>query len=101
MLAKFDLNPIASVVDTPNATFMLEAASPGLGRGVNTPLFRGSELADSAFVDKAGDGSFKGCFGSEGPYKGPLSLDRDLRGGIGEGLGGHVAGVREELVVEI
>ncbi len=53
------------------------------------------------FVDEAGDGSFKGCSGSEGPYTGPLSLNRDLRGGIGEGLGGHVAEVREELVVEI
>jgi len=33
---------------------------------------------------------FPGC---ERPYGGSLSLDRDLRGGIGEGPGGHVAGV--------
>ena len=93
MLAKFDRNLVAPVVDTPYVTFMLEAASSGLGRGVNTPFVPGSELADNAFVDAVGDDSFKGCSSSEGPYKGPLSLDRDLRGGIGEGLGGHVAGV--------
>ena len=38
--------------------------------------------------------------GSEGPDGGPLSLDRDLRGGIGEEIGGHVAGVRVRLEVE-
>ena len=31
----------------------------------------------------------------------PLSLDRDLRGGIGEGLGRHVVVMRGELEVEV
>ena len=65
------------------------------------PIVRGSELPDGAIVDEAGDCSFEGCSGSEGPKMGPFSLDRDLRGGIGDRLGEHVAGVREELAVGI
>ena len=33
--------------------------------------------------------------------KGPLSLDRSLRGGIEEGLGEHVAVMRGEVEVEV
>ena len=54
-------------------------------------------LLHGALVDEVRDSLFEGCSGGEGPNKGPLSLDRDLRGGIGEGLGEHVAGVRGEL----
>ncbi len=43
---------------------------------------------------------FEGSYGGERQDGGSLSLDRDLRGGIGEGLGGHVAGIRSKLVVE-
>ena len=44
---------------------------------------------------------FEGAPGGERPLgKGSLSLDRDLRGGIGEGLEGHVASRPVELVVE-
>ena len=68
---------------------------------MNTPSVRGRELADGAFVDEARDGLFKGRSGSEGPYRGPLSLDRDLRGGIVKRLGEHVTREREELVVEV
>ena len=44
---------------------------------------------------------FKDPSGGERPDGGPLSLDRDLRGGIGEGLGGHVAVKKGELGVEV
>ena len=68
---------------------------------MNAPFVRGGELLDGALVDDAGDSSLKGCSGSEGPHGGSLSPDRDLRGGIREGLGGHEAGVRKDFVVEI
>ena len=53
-------------------------------------LYWGWELEDRSLVDEAGDCLFEGSSGGERPDKGSLSLDRDLRGGIGEGLGGHV-----------
>ncbi len=62
---------------------------------------QGGELADGAFVDEARDGPFKGRSGSEGPYGGPLSLDRDLRGGIVKRRREHTTGEREVLVVEV
>jgi len=39
---------------------------------------------------------FKVPFGGERLDGGPLSLDRDLRGGNGEGLGGHEAVMRDK-----
>jgi hypothetical protein len=55
-----------------------------------------------SFVDEARESLFEdSTSGCEGPYGSPLSLDRDLRGGIGEGLGGHVAEMRGELEVEV
>ena len=59
------------------------------------PIVPRGELLDGAVFDEDGDGSLEGCSGSEGPHGGPLSLDRDLRGGIGEGLGGHEAEGRD------
>ncbi len=101
MLTDLEDDPLFLIVDAPYSTFVLESRTSDLGRGMNTPFVRGRELSDSAFVDEASDGSFEGRSGSEGPYRGPLSLDRDIRGGIGEGLGEHVTGEREELVVEL
>jgi hypothetical protein len=43
---------------------------------------------------------FEGPSSGERPNKGSLSLDRDLRGGIGEGLEGYIEGMRSELNVE-
>ncbi len=101
MLTDLEDDPLFLVVDAPYSTFVLEARTSDLGRGMNTPLVRGRELAVSAFVNEARNGSFEGRSGSEGPHRGPLSLDRDLWGGIGEGFGEHATGVREELVVDI
>ena len=96
MLTDLEDDPLFLIVDAPYSTFVLEARTSDLGRGVNTPFVRGIELSDNTFVDEASDGSFEGRSGSEGPCRGPLSLDRDLRGGIGEGLGGHEAEGRDE-----
>jgi hypothetical protein len=51
-------------------------------------------------VDEANESLFKESSGCERIDGGSLSLDRDLRGGIGEGLWGHVAGMRGKLEVE-
>ena len=89
------------IVDPPYATFMLEARSSSLCRRVDAPLVGGLELEDSSVVVEARESLFEESSGCEGPYGSPLSLDRDLRGSIGEGLGGHVAEMRGELEVEV
>ena len=84
------------VIDPPDETFMLEASTSSLCRWVDVPLVGGLELEDNSFLDGARESVFKDYpSGGERPYGGPLSLDRDLRGGIGEGLGGHVAAMRD------
>ena len=59
-----------------------------------------TSVHDYSLSDEAGDCLFEGTFGGERPDGSSLSLDRDLRGGIGEGLGEHVAGMRSEKDVE-
>ena len=89
------------VVDPPYETFMMEARSSGLCGWVDAPLVEDLELEDSSFVDEARESLIEDPSGCERRDGGPLSLDRDLGGGIGEGLGGHVAVVLGELEVEV
>jgi hypothetical protein len=89
------------IVDPPHDTFMLKARSSGLCRWVDSLLVGGLELEDSSFVDEARESLFEDSSGCERPYGGPLSLDRNFRGGIEEGLRGHVAVMRCELEVEV
>ena len=89
------------VVDPPNETFMMEAWSLGLCRWVDALFVGGLELEDSSFVDEARESLFEDPSGGERLDGSPLSLYRDLRGGIGEGLGGHVAVMLGELGVEV
>ena len=100
MQADLDCSPLVSVVDAPNETLVLEARSHGLCRGMDAPLVRGIELQDRSFVDESCHGLFEHPFGSERPDGGSLSLELDLRGGIEEGLGGHVAEAMSALEVE-
>jgi hypothetical protein len=44
---------------------------------------------------------FEDSSSCERPNGGPLSLDRDLRGGIGEGLGEHAAVMRGGVEVKV
>ena len=87
MLANLDSRPVVMIVDPPYETFMLEARSSSLCRRVDAPLAGGLELEDSSLVDDARESLFEDSSGCEGPGGSPLCLDRDLRGGIGEGLG--------------
>ncbi len=100
MLSDLDGRPFVPIVDAPDEALVLEAGASRLGRRVDAPFTRGREFSDGSLVDEVGDGRFEGTSGSERPYGGSLSLDRDLRGGIGEGLGGHVARRSVELEVE-
>ena len=92
---------VVMVIDPPDETFMLEARSSGLCRWVDAPLVGGLELEDISFIDEARESLFEDPFGCERSDGGSLSLDRDLRGGIREGLGGHVAVMLGELEVEV
>jgi hypothetical protein len=64
---------------------------------VDPPLGGGLELEDNSFLDESRESLFKDPSSGEMPDGGPLSLDRDLRGGIGIGLGGHVAVMRDAI----
>ncbi len=64
---------------------------------MNAPFVGGSELEDNSFVDEFLESLFEDPSGGERQNGGPLSLDRDLPGGIGEGLGGHVSVMRDEI----
>ena len=101
MLANLDNSSLIMIVDPPYETFVLEARSSGLCRRVDPPLVGGLELEDSSFFDEARESLFEDSSGCEGPDGIPLSLDHSLRGGIGGGLGGHVAVMRGELEVEV
>ena len=101
MLANLGNRPVVMIVDPPYETIVLEARSSGLCRWVDAPLVGGLELEVCSFVDEAQEGLFEDSSSCERPYGGPLSLDRDLRGGIGEGLGGHVAVMRRDLEVAV
>jgi len=74
---------------------MLEARTPSLSRGMDAPIVGCLELEDDTLVDKSRASLFEDHSGGERLDGGPLSLDRDLRGGIGEGLDGHVAVMRD------
>jgi hypothetical protein len=89
------------IADPPHDTFMLEARSSILYRWVDASIVGGLELEDSFFVDEARESLFENPSGCERPDGGPLSLDRDLRGGIERGLGGNEAVVRGELEDEV
>ncbi len=89
------------VVDPLDEPFMLEVRSSSLYRWVDAPLVGGLELEDKSFVNEARESLFEDPSGCERPDGGPLSLDRDLRGGIGKWLGGHVAVMLGELEFEV
>ncbi len=91
MLADLEGNPLILVVDSPQHALVLESRAPCLSRWMDTPLVRGGKPSDKAFVNEGTDGLFENKSGREGPDFGSLSLERDLRGGIEDGLGGHVA----------
>ncbi len=96
MLTDLDHNPVVVVVNPPDEAFVLEARALGLSGGMDTPVVIGSlELEDDSLVLESRESLFENPFGGEGPDGGSLSLDRDLRGGIGEGLDGHVAVMRD------
>ncbi len=97
MLADFDHRLVVVVVDPPYETFVLVAKTFGLGRRVDAPIVGGLELQDNTCIDEAGESLFKDPSIGEGPDGGPLSLDRDLRGGIVGGLGGHIVAMRDNL----
>ena len=59
------------------------------------------ELKDNSFVDESRESLFEDLSCCERLDEGPLSLDRDLRGGIGEGLDGHVAVMRDNKGVDL
>ena len=94
-------NPLIVVVKAPHATLVLEPGSPCFGGRVDPPPVRVVEFPNAARFGEGRDGFFQQSPRCESPDRGPLSLDRDLRGGIGEGLGGQVAGVREELEYQV
>ena len=101
MLANLDNRLVVMVVDPPNETIMLEARTSGMCRWVDAPLVVGLKLEDDSFVDEAQESLFEGYSGSEEPNGSPLSLGRDLWGGIGEGLGVHVTVMRGGLEVKV
>ena len=68
---------------------------------MDAALDGGLELEDNSFVDKGRESLFEIPSGCERPCGGILSLDRDLRGDIGGGLGGHEALVRGEIEDEV
>jgi len=95
VLADLDHRPVVVVVNPPNEAFMLEARTSGLCRGMDAPFVGCLELEDDILVDESRDNLFEDPSSGERPVGGPLSLDRDLRGGIGERLRGHEAGGQE------
>ena len=97
MLSNLDGRPFVPIVNAPHDAFVLEPGAPCFGRRVDAPFSGGREFSDSSFGDEVGDGLLECAPGGERPYGGSLSLDRDLRGGICEGLGEHVAAMRSEL----
>ena len=101
MLADLDHRLVVMIADPPHDTFMLEARSYILYRWVDASIVGGLELEDSFFVDEARESLFEDSSGGERPDGGPLSLDCDLRGRIGEGLGGHVAVMQGELEADV
>jgi hypothetical protein len=104
MLVDLDHGLVVQVIDSLDEAFMLEAKSFGFCRWVDSPFVWRRALVDCSSVEEAGESLFENSSGCEGPDGGPLSLDRDLRGGIGEGLGKHVTvmrGVRTSGGVEV
>jgi len=94
VLTDLDHIPVVVVVNPLDEAFMLEARIPGLRGGIGTPIVGGLELEDNSFVLESRESLFEDLSCGEGPDWGSLSLDRALRGGIGEGLDGHVAIMR-------
>ncbi len=83
MLPDLEDDPLIAVVEAPYTAFMLEAGSSGLGRRMDSPLVRGAgKFLNCSPVDKGGGRLFENRSCGEGPYGGPLSLERDRRGGI-------------------
>ncbi len=86
MLPDLEDDPLIAVVEAPYSAFMLKAGSSGLGRWMDSPFVRGGEFLNSPSLDKGGDCLFEDKSCGEGPYGGPLSLERDRRGGIVDGF---------------
>ena len=68
---------------------------------MDTPGIRGGELPDSPLFSERGHGLFESAPCREGPNWGPLSLERDLLGGIVNGLGRHSVVEVDELLVYV
>ena len=91
MLADLEGDPGIAVVRAPYESFMLESGSTSFRRGMDTPDVRGGEFSDASLFNKRGQGLFEGEPCREGPDWGPLSLERDRRGGILRGVARHQA----------
>ena len=65
---------------------------------MDPPLVGGLQLKDNSFVDESRESLFENPSGCERLDGGALSLDRDLRGGIGEGLDKHVAMMQHQTI---
>jgi hypothetical protein len=89
VLSDLEGDPLVGVVDAPHTTLMLEAGTSCLCRGVDPlPVGRGQFLNGSS-LDEDVDGMFEYNSCGEGPDGGPLSFERDRRGGIVVGFAGH------------
>ena len=82
---------VVVVIDPPYEAFIPEARSSGLCRGVDAPFAGCLELENDTPFDESRDGLFQNPSSGERLDRGSLSLDRDLRGGIGRVLDEHVA----------
>ena len=91
VLADLEGDPSIVVIRAPDESFMLESRSPSLSGGMDTPDVRGGEFSDASLFNKRGHGLFEGEPCREGPDRGPLSLERDRRGGILRGDTRHQA----------
>jgi hypothetical protein len=89
MLADFEGDPDFMIIRAPDSTFVLEARAPGLGGGMDPPDVWGGELPDMPLFCERGHSLFERDSCREGPDWGSLSLERDLLGGIVDGLGRH------------
>ena len=96
MLTDLENDPLALIVCAPYPSFVLETRASCLGRWMDTPPLRGRELLDGSPLDHDGERLFKDESCRKGPDRGSLSLERDRRGGIVDGLAGHeeLGGIR-------
>ena len=82
MLSNLEDEPLVRVVDAPHTTLVLEAGTSCLCRGVDPPLVGRGQFLNGSSLDEDVDGLFEYVSCGKGPNRGPLSLERDRRGGI-------------------